>query len=120
MREMNTEIVVTPIEIWQSILLICGGIITIGGAIAVVKRWICRIKRPSAEIKTEVDNVAAMLEQHAQYFKNDKIAIAELKRGQNIMYKSHLALISHAIDGNNTEQLKEVKKDLQEFLLQRN
>lgn len=116
---MNTEIVVTPMEIWQSILLICGGIITIGGAVAVVKRWIGRIKRPSVEIKTEVNNVEAMLEQHTQYFKNDKVAIDELKRGQSIMYRSHLALISHAIDGNNTEQLKEVKEDLQEFLIQR-
>lgn len=116
---MNTEIILTPMEIWQSILLICGGIITIGGAVAVVKRWICRIKRPSAEIKTEVNNVEATLEQHTEYFKNDKIAIDGLKRGQRILYKSHLALISHAIDGNNTEQLKEVKEDLQEFLIQR-
>lgn len=117
---MAHEFVITPLQLWEIMLLICGAIITIGGAIKVVKGWLTDANKPKKEIKTEIESIEGTLENHSKFFENDKKAIYELKRGQHIMYKSQLALISHAIDGNNTKELKEVKSELINELLNTN
>lgn len=114
---MDSVISVTPKEIINIILLICGGIISIGGALTVVKKWINGIKKPNKIVKQEVEHIEETLNSHENYFKRDKEAIDELKEGQRIIYKSQLALISHAIDGNNTKQLKEAETELQNYLI---
>ena len=114
---MNAEFVITPMQIWQAILIICGGIITIGGALAIVNKWIKRVKKPSTDIKNDIEEIKKTIDNHEDYFKNDKEDIEEIKKGQQIMFKSHLALISHALDGNDIEQLKSVKGELQSFLI---
>lgn len=116
---LQYKIIISPMEIWQGILLICGGIITIGGAITVVKSWLIKIKKPQTEVKEKINGIEETLEEHQQFFKNDKKEIAEIKKGQQILYKSHLALISHALDGNDVKQLREVKDELHDFLIAR-
>ena len=117
---MTHEFVVTPMQLWEILLLFCGAIITIGGALKIVKGWLTDAKKPKKEIKENIEKIEGTLATHSRYFENDKKAIEELKRGQHIMYKSQLALISHAIDGNNTKELKEVKSDLLNELLKNN
>lgn len=116
---MTHEFVITPMQIWQLILLLCGAIISIGGAIKIVKGWLHDAKKPTSSMKESITQIEEKMEDYDTFFKNDKLAIDELRAGQQIMYKSHLALIGHAIDGNNTEQLQAVKGELQQFLINR-
>lgn len=114
---MDSVISVTPNEIINILLLICGGIISIGGALTIVKKWINGIKKPNKLVKQEVEHIEETLNNHEDYFKKDRESIEELKEGQQLIYKSQLALIRHAIDGNNTKQLKEAEVELQTYLI---
>lgn len=115
---MSAEIIIIPMEVWQGILLVCGGIITIGGAVAVIQKLLKSAKKPQANIKKDIGCIKKTLLDHDRFFKNDKESIEDITKGQEIMFKSHLALISHAIDGNDINQLKKVKSELQTFLIE--
>ena len=67
-----------------------------------------------------------MLKGHEEKLEKDYKEIQELQKKQGetdealqILMKSMLALMSHAIDGNHTEQLAEARDDLHEYLIKR-
>lgn len=96
--------------IWNIVQLICTGIITIGGAgaiIASVYRW---MKNPDKE-KTE------KLKKHDELLDRDNKRLKELEESNKIIMQSLLAIMSHELDGNHTDQLKEARDDLQKYLI---
>lgn len=71
----------------------------LGGAMAYVVKWIS----PLLTMKSKV----------AEHEKE----IKELKQMQKMVLKSQFALISHEINGNSIDKLKEAQKDLQDLLI---
>ena len=102
LNEFQTFIVV--------LIAICGGITTIGGAVNLLLNWKkqSKVTRHDEEIKD-----------HEQRIK----ALEEKTREQDgfikVLCNSILALVSHEINGNSKEKLKEAQKELQEFLINR-
>lgn len=97
-------------DMWSIVQLLCTGIITIGGAgaiIASVYRW---SKNPDKERDEK-------LKKHGELLDNDNKRLKELEESNKIIMQSMLALMSHAIDGNHTEQLKKAKDELQNYLI---
>ena len=65
-----------------------------------------------AKLEFEVADIQRML-------RNDKERIDELEQGTKIIIKSMSALLSHGIDGNNEEEMKSARKELNEFLIEK-
>lgn len=97
---------------WQYVSLICVGITTLGGAGAIVISIIKWFRQPD---KTRDE----MLNEHEKKLINDHKRLLELEESNKIMMQSMLALMSHAIDGNHTDQLQKARDDLQEYLIRR-
>lgn len=97
---------------WQYVSLICVGITTLGGAgaiiISIIKWW----RQPD---KTR----DKMLNEHEKKLGNDNKRLNELEESNRIMMQSMLAIMSHLIDGNHTDQLQKARDDLQEYLIRR-
>ena len=97
---------------WQYVSLICVGITTLGGAgaiiISIIKWW----QKPDKD-RDE------MINQHEKKLENDHKRLRELEESNKIMMQSMLALMSHAIDGNHIEDLKQARDDLQKYLIRR-
>ena len=97
---------------WQYVSLICVGITTLGGAgaivISIIKWW----QKPDKD-RDE------MLNEHEKKLNNDHKRLMELEESNKIMMQSMLALMSHAIDGNHIEDLKQARDDLQKYLIRR-
>lgn len=91
----------TLAKIINAILSVCGGISIIGGAAAVIWKWI----RPAVKLKDRVD----ALEKHV---KKDYDTIGEIKTMQAEMCRALIALIDHDITGNHIDGLKKTKNDL--------
>jgi hypothetical protein len=90
----------------------CGSLITIAGAGAIIIGLINKAKKPD----TERDEA---LKRHAELLDNDNRRLKELEESNNIIMQSMLAIMSHAIDGNHTEDLKQARDDLQKYLIKR-
>lgn len=99
------------------LLIIASVIITIGGAIAVIKKWIKESKPSKHEevLKKHDEEISKLKE---------KVAVLEsTKRNQDkfveAICSSMLALLDHNINGNSIDKLKEAKEEMQEFLIHR-
>ena len=55
--------------------------------------------------------------QYDEYFKNDNDRLQSIEESIRLDHKCFLALIKHAIDGNSTDQLKEARKQMEEYLI---
>ena len=102
----------TLTQLGQIFLAMCGAIITIGGAWAVIKN----IKDKAKEPDMERDQT---LKRHSEMLDNDNKRLKELEDSNRVIMQSMLALMSHELDGNHTEQLRKAKEDLEKYLISR-
>lgn len=98
----------TLTQLFQLFLAICGAIITVGGAWAVI----LKIKTPE-KVREE------MLKKHSEMLDNDNKRLKELEESNKILMQSMLALMAHELDGNHADQLRKAKNDLEEYLIRR-
>ena len=103
---------ITLPQLWQMFLAMCGSIATIAGAATVIYMLYKKAKQPD----TKRDET---LEKHGKLLDNDNKRLRELEDSNKIIMQSMLALMSHAIDGNHTEDLKIARDDLQKYLIRR-
>lgn len=99
-------------QLWQLFLALCGSLATIAGAVAIVYNLYKSIKKPDTERDTT-------LKKHSEQLDNDNKRLKELEESNKIIMRSMLALMSHELDGNHTEELTKAKDELQEYLIRR-
>ena len=99
-------------QAWQYISLSCTIVMSLGGAGAIILSIIKWFKKPDKD-RDE------MLNQHEKKLESDHKRLNELEKSNKIMMQSMLALMSHAIDGNHIEDLKQARDDLQKYLIRR-
>lgn len=75
-----------------------------------------RIEALENQLVTEYKPRFAKCEAH---FKSDLERIEQIEEGNKVTQKALLALLSHAVDGNNIEQLKKAENDLTQYLIDR-
>ena len=92
-------------EFIQFFLAICGGISLIGGAAAVIFRWIA----PAFRLNKRVE----VLEDHD---KRDFEALKRIEERDALILKVLSTMLYSQITGNNVEELKKTKKELTEYL----
>lgn len=125
---MNEPIGMTPAEICGIVLTVCGAIITISGAAAVIIRVIMRVKMPDRKqnerldkLESDVATIQERLERGDKHFDNDNARIssveAEMRETNKVIIQSLQALTAHALDGNNTQELKTSNSELNKYLL---
>ena len=106
-------------QLWNFIQVASAGIITLGGAGAIfvgLYRW---FKKPDI-------NRDEKLKGHDEKLDNDNRRLNELEKKQaeteealQILMKGMLALMTHSIDGNHTEELEKARDDMHEYLIKR-
>lgn len=108
--------VFTITQFWSILLGICGGIITISGAVAVVVAAINKFKAPekaqTARIQACEDRIV-LLEADISIMKKDS---KEIEASQRITHEALWALLGHSIDGNNVEDLKKAQSKLHDHI----
>lgn len=121
-------IVISPNDLWQVIVAVCGGIIALSGAGAVITGIVHKAKAPNVKQNERLDKIENDIKEikEQQQVNNTRFA-ADSCRMDNLeetfrettklMIKSLQALTAHAIDGNNVEQLKSVDDQLNSYLL---
>ena len=125
---MNTIISFTPLQLIGVFLSICAAIVTILTAINAINAFIERLqvkrKKPEDDQNARIENIEKLLVEYDKKFKeydhflsNDNKRISNLEESSKIDRKGLLALIKHAIDGNDIISLKEARKDLEEYLI---
>ena len=103
-------------DVISIILACCGGIITIGGAISVIIGWFSRIKAPEARQNEQIAGLLCRVEKLEKNDSEKEKRVQNLEEMTEIMLKIQFALLNHAINGNATDELKAVQKEVQAYL----
>lgn len=113
-------------EFWTLLLGCCSAIITISAAVSLVISAIKKLKEPEdaqnkeiKDLKNEVIEIKAQLKVHDEYFGNDNKRLSSIEEGNRVTQRALLALMSHAINGNDVEKLKKAENDLKEYLIKK-
>ena len=114
---MNQQITFTPREVIELILWMCGTIITVSAAITVIIKVVQKMKQPEQNQTERIIALEKEVERFKQLFDNDNKRLIELEKGNRIMQQSMLALLSHALNGNDVDSLKRAKDNLQNYLI---
>lgn len=127
---MEHPITITPQEIINTILALCGAIITISAAITVIIKAVEKLRQPNKKqderldkVEQDIKNIRERLRDGDHQFFLDTERMGKIETSQKeiniIIIESLQALTKHAIDGNDVESLRESKKRLDDFLTEK-
>lgn len=100
-----------------SVLYICTAITTISAAVTVIAALISKMKAPNERQNLRLDQIETRLDKLSNYLDNDNVRIKAIEEGNKVTQKAILALMSHAINGNDTDKLTEAKNSLEQYLI---
>lgn len=89
---------------------------TVGNIISVIA---AKVKSPNVRQDERITSLETRTEQIEKHLDNDNKRLQEIEKGNRITQQSILALMRHAIDGNNIDQLREAESHMQEYLIQK-
>lgn len=127
---MDNPIMLTPHDLWNIILAVCGGIVAVSAAFAVVIKVIDHFKAPDkvqddriSTLETEVKDIKERLKEGDRHFKDYDTQMQDLeaamKKRDQVVIESLQVLIEHSIDNNNISGLKEQKHKIDKYLLEK-
>ena len=114
---MDTQITVTPAELYQIVIAICVAITTVSAAVAVIVKAYQLLKKPEKTQDERITHLETEVKEMRQYIDNDNKRLKALEEGNRVTQQAILALLSHAINGNDIDSLKDAKTKLENYLI---
>lgn len=121
---MDKVISFTPSELMGFITTICACCAGIATLVGIIIKVVMRMKKPEIEqnerIRACEDKVKTLEEQNklfTQYFINDDKRFKEIEKSERITQGAILALLKHALNGDNTNQLEKTTAELEAYLI---
>ena len=107
------------VPIWVTLLGICGGIVTILSAIEKIANAGRVINEPNKEQDRRIASLEGRCDAFDRYLASDKQRLNDLEASFSVLMKVQIALLGHAINGNDTDKLKEVQAETVDYLSKR-
>lgn len=121
---MNNVIQFTPAELIAVITAVCGAVVSIGAVVALVVKVLDKIKAPEKVqnkrlelIELKLEKHDKVLEKYQEFFTNDDNRFKSIEKSNKITQSAILALLKHALNGNDINSLQKAEKDLENYLI---
>ena len=101
----------------SDIVWICGAICTMSAALAVICGVFKKAKEPENIQNGRLDQLEAQVKKFGEYLDRDNRRLNAVDEGNRITQRALLALMSHAINGNDVDELVRAKKSLENYLI---
>lgn len=116
---MNNPISMTPYELGLLILGVCGAIITIGNAWVVISNWVKVFKEPEATQNERINKIEQDIKAIQHCLSIDKKRLDNIEYGNTVTQEALLALLNNAINKEDVESVKQAKRRVEKYLLER-
>lgn len=111
-------------EFWTILMGCCSALITISAAVAIVISAVKKLKEPEnaqnreiKELRDKMNTIEDRLNRHDEFFGNDNKRLSAIEEGNRVTQQAILALMQHAINGNDVDKLKKAEDDLKTYLI---
>lgn len=129
----NPQFVFTLDEAVAWILAVCAGIACISGAVAALVKFGNFLKKPNKEQDDKIEKIGndvSKIESRVSELEmenkrivgmldRDKIRLDAHEESTNMLLKANFALLGHALNGNNVDQMQGAFNEIQEYLFNR-
>ena len=102
-----------------AVLALAGAVNTVGSAAEKIGKAIRAAKAPNEEQNERISALEDWRTEVDRKLDNDKKRLDTNDSGNRVTQLALLALLDHSLDGNNIEQMKTAKKELQQHLINR-
>lgn len=123
---MDHPITFTPQDAANVVVWVCGAICAVAAAAGVIAKVIERLKKPNQSQDERLDAherrlsaIDRKFDDYDRFFGNDKKRIDIIEEGNRVTQQALLALLSHAINGNDMDALKTAETALRDYLVKR-
>lgn len=103
--------------IWTTVLAAASAIVLLSNAIEKIVRAVKAAKAPEQKQNDEIKDIKDRLDKIETKLENDKKQIADAKECNHVITKGMLALLEHGINGNNIDQMREARNDVNAYLI---
>lgn len=114
---MNTPITFTPAELSTMVLGICGALITLSGALAVIVNLIKKAKEPELIQNDRIDKIENDIKKIQHCLSIDKARLDNIEYGNTVSQEALLALLNHALNKDEVDSVKNAKQKLEKYLI---
>lgn len=104
-------------DIWSIVLAAASAIVLISNALEKIVKAVKAAKAPETAQNKKLGELENRIKKVEDKLENDKRQIADIRDGSHVLTKGMLALLEHGINGNNVEQMKEARHDVNEYLI---
>ena len=101
----------------SDVLWFCGAVCTIAAAIAVFYKAVAKAQEPEHIQNQRLDELEKTVDKFAEYLDRDNKRLNAVDEGNRVTQQALLALMSHAINGNDIDKLSRAKDDLESYLI---
>ena len=123
---MDTPIMFTLSDAVQGFLFMCGALITISSVTTVILKFFDWKNRPNQRqnerldaAEKRLDGIDKKFQQYDSFFLTDKERLDDIDKANKVTQRAILALLSHAINGNDVDSLLRAKHELEDYLTQK-
>lgn len=98
---------------WEDISPYLSAIVLIGGAVAVIAKWIA----PAIKLASEVKALKTRVDKLEEHDKRDMETLNDIDTRIKAQTRAMLSVVNHMIDGNGVESLRASRDELTDLLL---
>lgn len=120
---MHQQIIFTPADLIEIIKSVCYLITLVAAVVGIIAAAITKMRAPDKSRDKELEDHEERLkelektrDEFNEFFRNDAEKFAKLENDTRTYQRGMLALINHSIDGNNIDELKECRNELQSVI----
>ena len=99
------------------ILALSGAVTTVGGAAEKIFKAVKAVKAPEKAQNDEITEIKKRLDTLETKLRKDEGQIESGKECNRVLTKGMLALLEHGINGNNIDQMRDAKNDVEAYLI---
>lgn len=111
------EIIITPQSIVVGIMAISAFVVAVDKLIDALRRWKNKAKEPEDQQNIAIEELKQSEKKLTALLDRDDKRLRILEDGVSVLVKGQLAMLGHAIDGNNEHECREARKDINHYLI---
>ena len=105
--------------VWTVILAICAAVVLISNAVEKLAKAAKAARAPSDRNGERLSAIERRLDNVERKLDNDDNRLRDIKKGDRAAQRALIALLEHGIDGNNLEQMKTARDELNNYLIEK-
>ncbi len=104
-------------EAWTIILAAASAIVLLSNAAEKIIKAVKVAKAPEEKQNAEIEDIKDRLTKVETKLSSDDARIKDAKECNHVLTKGMLALLDHGINGNNVNQMKAARQDVEAYLI---